>query len=159
MPGRDPERPSHRAQLPIGLSLAGNLACGFIDLAFLGHLSSDYLAAASTATLWLSVTSTFLWQGFGNAMAALVSQVRAVEESAVHPRVRGTPVAPPAACLGRRWAPRIPSSRACGYSKPCCTARWSASWWVFCGGTPPPCCTPWAFRTIVRNWLACSHGT
>jgi Na+-driven multidrug efflux pump len=62
-------------QFPIGLSLAGVLACGFIDLAFLGHLNSNDLAAASVATLWLSVTSTFLWQGFSSAMSALVSQV------------------------------------------------------------------------------------
>lgn len=55
--------------------MAGVFALQFVELSFLGHLSTPYLAAASVASIWLNVTSAFLWQGFGNALSALVSQV------------------------------------------------------------------------------------
>lgn len=55
--------------------MAGVFALQFVELSFLGHLRTEYLAAASVASIWLNVTSAFLWLGFGNALAALVSQV------------------------------------------------------------------------------------
>jgi hypothetical protein len=36
---------------------------------------TDYLAAASIATLWLNVSSSCFWLGFLNSMSGLVSQV------------------------------------------------------------------------------------
>jgi Na+-driven multidrug efflux pump len=66
-------RQSH-AQLPIGVSLTAANIRGFINIAFLGHLGTEYLAAAAVATLWMSVTSTCLWAGVCNAVAGLASQ-------------------------------------------------------------------------------------
>jgi Na+-driven multidrug efflux pump len=55
--------------------MAGVFALQFVELSFLGHLSTQALASASIALIWLNVTSAFLWLGFGNALAAVVSQV------------------------------------------------------------------------------------
>ena len=54
---------TYSVQLPIGFSFSAAIARSFITVAFLGHLGTDYLAAASVASLWMNVSSTCLWQG------------------------------------------------------------------------------------------------
>jgi hypothetical protein len=38
-------------QLPIGISFSADMAKSFISIAFVGHLGTDYLAAASIASV------------------------------------------------------------------------------------------------------------
>ena len=72
--GKECVNASLRVQLPIGLSFSAAMARSFVSVAFLGHLGTDYLSAASIASLWMNVTSTCLYQGICNATSGLVSQ-------------------------------------------------------------------------------------
>ena len=57
-----------------GLSNCLRFALPFLDLVFLGHLSTPALAAASLASVWTSMTSLWLWNGQEEALSTLVAQ-------------------------------------------------------------------------------------
>jgi len=57
-----------------GVSNALRFALPFIDLVFLGHLSTPALAAASLASVWISMTSLWLYNGQEEALSTLVAQ-------------------------------------------------------------------------------------
>jgi len=57
-----------------GLSNMLRFALPFIDLVFLGHLSTPALAAASLASVWISMTSLWLYNGQEEALSTLVAQ-------------------------------------------------------------------------------------
>ena len=57
-----------------GLANCLRFALPFLDLVFLGHLSTDSLAAASLANVWLAMTSVWLWGGQEEALSTLVAQ-------------------------------------------------------------------------------------
>jgi MATE family multidrug resistance protein len=59
---------------PAGASILFRNAIPMIDVAFLGHLGTDYLAAAAIAQVWITVTSAFIWQGCGQAVNTLGAQ-------------------------------------------------------------------------------------
>jgi MATE family multidrug resistance protein len=59
---------------PVGIAIFARNVHQFVDLVFLGHLGTDYLAAAGIANMFLVVTSAWLWKSFGNALNALCAQ-------------------------------------------------------------------------------------
>jgi MATE family multidrug resistance protein len=59
---------------PAGASIMFRNAIPMIDVAFLGHLGTEYLAAAAIAQVWIVVTSAFIWQGCGQAVNTLGAQ-------------------------------------------------------------------------------------
>ncbi len=59
---------------PIALDNLATQAHIMTDLAVLGHLGTDFLASASLATIWMSVTSTFLRAGLVQSVRVLGSQ-------------------------------------------------------------------------------------
>ena len=59
---------------PIALSTLCRAAQMLTDLSFLGHLSTDYLAASSAALLWMALTSAILYRAFGAAVNTLCAQ-------------------------------------------------------------------------------------
>lgn len=72
------KRWSHQAG-PVGISILARNFQVVTDLSFLGRLSDveggpDYLAAASLAFLYLTVTSGWLWKAFGASLNTLCSQ-------------------------------------------------------------------------------------
>jgi multidrug resistance protein, MATE family len=57
-----------------GVSSALRSAIPFIDIAFLGHLSTESLSAASLANVWLFGTTAWLYSGQEEVVSTLVSQ-------------------------------------------------------------------------------------
>lgn len=65
-------------QWPAALSTLLRLVLPVIDMSFLGRLGTEKLAAAGVATIWMSMSSTFLWMSCGGAVNTLCAQVRLV---------------------------------------------------------------------------------
>lgn len=59
---------------PVALSLLFRIGMGLTDLAVLGHLGTNELAAAALANVWINVTSAFLYRGFAGALNPLCAQ-------------------------------------------------------------------------------------
>ncbi len=59
---------------PCALSILARIAMGLTDLAVLGHLDTESLAAAAAALIWLNVTSQFLFRGINSAINIMGSQ-------------------------------------------------------------------------------------
>lgn len=57
-----------------GVSSALRSAIPFVDIAFLGHLSTDALSAASLGNVWLFGTTAWLYSGQEETVSTLVSQ-------------------------------------------------------------------------------------
>jgi len=59
---------------PVAFAILFRVSMAVTDLAMLGHLDTDYLAAASAAFIWINITSAFLYRAFGSALNTLASQ-------------------------------------------------------------------------------------
>lgn len=52
------------------------------DMAMLGHLGTDYLAASSLASVWMTITNTLLWP-FADVVRMLTSQALGAKNPAL----------------------------------------------------------------------------
>jgi MATE family multidrug resistance protein len=66
---------------PVSLSTLARTAMMVTDLAFVGHLGADELAAAALASVFMEITSAFVWRGFGTTLNTLCAQARGAGNS------------------------------------------------------------------------------
>ena len=59
---------------PVALSFVCRIGMSVTDLAFLGHLSTDSLASAAMALIWMNVSSNFVYAALGTATSTLCAQ-------------------------------------------------------------------------------------
>lgn len=59
---------------PSAVMLLARIGMGLTDTCIVGHLSTEYLAAASYAQIWINVTTSFIYQGLGGGVNTLCSQ-------------------------------------------------------------------------------------
>ena len=71
---RDELRLLWRLGWPVAVAILFRIAMLVTDLAMLGHKNTDWLAAASAATIWINITSAFLYRAFGGSLNTLCSQ-------------------------------------------------------------------------------------
>lgn len=65
-----------RLAWPVGLGILMRNVYQLVDLAFLGHLGTQYLAAAGIANMFIVITSAWMWKSFGAALNTLCAQAR-----------------------------------------------------------------------------------
>jgi len=70
----------------MGLGTLLRNAYQLVDLVFLGHLGTQYLAAAGLANMFIVITSAWMWKSFGSALNTLCAQAR----GAGSPYLQGT---------------------------------------------------------------------
>lgn len=59
---------------PVALALLASIAMQVTDIAMLGYYSTEALAAASIAFVWINATTAMLYRGLGSTINTLVSQ-------------------------------------------------------------------------------------
>lgn len=69
--------------VPVALNLTGRIGQSATDLAFLGHLSTEYLAAASLGLIWQMVSAQWLWEAYAGALNTLCSQAFGAKNNAL----------------------------------------------------------------------------
>ena len=59
---------------PVAFAIFFRIAMLVTDLAMLGHKNTDWLAGAAAATIWINISSAFLYRAFGGSLNTLCSQ-------------------------------------------------------------------------------------